>query len=189
MTKGLHRLERGWIVAALVLFSLCAFPWLDLPGPEQDELYFIPVLEPYAYGPTLYSWSWGETEIPVMIVSYAGALKAWLMAGVLAVFPPTMATVRAFGVILGLLTIALTACFLRRHYSAFTTVSATLLLATSASFIHTMRMDWGPVALMQLLKMAALVLLAVWITGRKPLWLAAGMFVFGLAIWDKANFV
>ena len=51
MTKGLHRLERGWIVAALVLFSLCAFPWLDLPGPEQDELYFIPVLEPYAYGP------------------------------------------------------------------------------------------------------------------------------------------
>ena len=189
MTKGLHRLERGWIVAALVLFSLCAFPWLDLPGPEQDELYFIPVLEPYAYGPTLYSWSWGETEIPVMIVSYAGALKAWLMAGVLAVFPPTMVTVRAFGVILGLLTIALTACFLRRHYSAFTTVSATLLLATSASFIHTMRMDWGPVALMQFLKMAALVLLAVWVTGRKPLWLAAGMFVFGLAIWDKANFI
>ena len=55
--------------------------------------------------------------------------------------------------------------------------------------MHTIRIDWGPVALMHLLKMAGLLLLSVWVSTARIGWLAAGMFVFGVALWDKANFV
>ena len=68
-------------------------------------------------------------------------------------------------------------------------MGAVLLLATDTSFIHTIRIDWGPVALMHFLKMAGLLLLSVWVSTTRPAWLAAGMFVFGIALWDKANFI
>ena len=185
----LNRREQIWLAAGLSLFALCSFPWLSLPGPYHDELLFVPVLEPFTYGSTLYSWRVADTEIPIMIMSYVGALKALLMKAIFVVCPPTMATVRGSALLLGMATVWLTLIFVRRHYSSVVAVAATLLLATDPSFIHTIRIDWGPVALMQFLKMAGLVLISGWlVSGRLRLWIA-GMFVFGLAVWDKATFV
>ena len=185
----LNRHEQLWLLAGLLLFALCSFPWLALPGLYQDELYFIPVLEPFDFESPLYSWTVAGTELPMMIVSYAGALKALLMKVAFAVCPPTVATVRGSALLLGMGTLCFTLVFLRRHYSTAVAVAATLLLATDPSFIHTIRIDWGPVALMQFLKMAGLAFISGWlVSGRLALWIA-GMFVFGLAVWDKATFV
>ena len=185
----LNRHEQLWLLAGLLLFALCSFPWLALPGLYQDELYFIPVLEPFDFESPLYSWTVAGTELPMMIVSYAGALKALLMKVAFAVCPPTVATVRGSALLLGMGTLCFTLVFLRRHYSIAVAVAATLLLATDPSFIHTIRIDWGPVALMQFLKMAGLAFISGWlVSGRLALWIA-GMFVFGLAVWDKATFV
>ena len=125
----------------------------------------------------------------MMIVSYAGALKALLMKVAFALCPPTVATVRGSALLLGMGTLCFTLVFLRRYYSSTVAVAATLLLATDPSFIHTIRIDWGPVALMQFLKMAGFALISGWlVSGRLALWIA-GMFTFGLALWDKATFV
>ena len=185
----LNRHEQLWLLAGLLLFALCSFPWLALPGPYQDELYFIPVLEPFDFESPLYSWTVAGTELPMMIVSYAGALKALLMKVAFALCPPTVATVRGSALLLGMGTLCFTLVFLRRYYSSTVAVAATLLLATDPSFIHTIRIDWGPVALMQFLKMAGFALISGWlVSGRLALWIA-GMFTFGLALWDKATFV
>ena len=178
-----------WLFIALFLFALCSFPWLSLPGAYADELYFVPVIEPFAFGSAHYSWTVGGTEIPIMIMSYVGALKALLIKVVFALCPHTIATVRASALLLGLATLCLTFTLLRRYYSPAIVIATTLLLATDASFIHTIRIDWGPVALMQILKMGGLALISAWlVSGRLRLWIAA-MFIFGLALWDKATFV
>lgn len=187
--RGLTFPEWGWVALSLCLFSVCAFPWLSLPGPYQDELLSLFVVEPFAFGSALYSWEWGDTQIPIMVMSYWGGLKAILLQWYFAVAPATTEGFRCFGLVLGLATIVLTALFLRRHYSSRVAMAAVLLLATDASFIHTIRIDWGPVALMHLLKAAGLLLLSVWVSTTRVGWLAAGMFVFGVALWDKANFV
>ena len=183
--RDLTRPEWGGVALSLCLFSLCAFPGLSLPGPYQDELLSILVVEPFAFGSALYSWEWGGTTIPIMMMSYWGGLKALLLQGYFAVAPATTEAFRCFGLGLGLLT----ALLLRRHYSSRVAIGALFLLATDASFIHTIRIDWGPVALMHFLKMAGLLLLSVWVSTARIGWLAAGMFVFGVALWDKANFV
>ena len=183
--RDLTRPEWGGVALSLCLFSLCAFPGLSLPGPYQDELLSLLVVEPFAFGSALYSWEWGGTTIPIMMMSYWGGLKALLLQGYFAVAPATTEAFRCFGLGLGLVT----ALLLRRHYSSRVAIGALFLLATDASFIHTIRIDWGPVALMHFLKMAGLLLLSVWVSTARIGWLAAGMFVFGVALWDKANFV
>ena len=185
----LNRREQISLLLALGLFSVCSFPWLSLPGPYQDELLFVQVLEPFAFGSTLYSWTIAGAEIPVMVMTYVGTLKTLVMKAVFALFPVTVSTVRAVALLLGAATLWLTLIFLRRHYSSAVAVVATLLLATDPSFIHTIRIDWGPVAFMQLLKMAGLALISGWLVGGNVrLWIG-GMFIFGLALWDKATFV
>ena len=185
----LNRREQISLLLALGLFSVCSFPWLSLPGPYQDELLFVQVLEPFAFGSTLYSWTIAGAEIPIMVMTYVGALKALVMNAVFTLFPVTVSTVRAFALFLGAATLWFTLIFLRRHYSSTVAVVATLLLATDPSFIHTIRVDWGPVALMQFLKMAGLALISGWVVGGNlRLWIG-GMFIFGLALWDKSTFV
>ncbi len=71
----LNRREQISLLLALGLFSVCSFPWLSLPGPYQDELLFVQVLEPFAFGSTLYSWTIAGAEIPVMVMTYVGTLK------------------------------------------------------------------------------------------------------------------
>ena len=188
MTR-LTRVEWSALLVSVLLFSISAFPYLSLPGPYQDELLYFQALEPYAYGSTLYAWSVGDVTIPLMIMSYVGGLKANLIGLTFALLPPSIETIRAFGLCLGLVIVVLLALFLRCHYTKRAAIAATLLLATDATFIHTIRVDWGPVALMQLLKAAGLLALSVWLTNRRPVWLAGGMFLFGMALWDKANFI
>lgn len=186
--------SRAWSVVALllvcVLYLVLACLHLREPGLQYDEVLFANAAlgsEDPAF--LTYHISLGSVKIPLMLMRYIGAVKAFVYAPILAVFPRSPATIRLPVILAGLLALVATYFFVARVFDCRTALIAALLLATDPSYIFHIRLDWGPVALMLLLKMASLCCLVRFArTGRVPL-LAAGAFFLGLGFYDKANFV
>ncbi|MBI3693505.1 MAG: glycosyltransferase family 39 protein, partial [Acidobacteria bacterium] len=131
----------------------------------------------------------GRRKLPVMLFSYVGALRGWLFRLWFLVVPMGVPGHRAFGIVLGLATLWMTYRFVLRFYGRPVALLTTALFSTDPSFTHTMRLDWGLVSLMHVFKMGGLCLLARWLQSRSRASLAGGMFLFGLGLWDKANFI
>jgi hypothetical protein len=183
------RRETIALAASLLVFLFFSTAWIRLPGPQQDELLHYPVISRTPGQPIEFAVKIHHHSYPLMIMSYVGALKGWLLKAWFLAVPRGVAGYRALGILLGLLTIWLIFRLARRYYGPGVAVLATILAATDPSIIHTTRLDFGPVAMMQFLKMSALALLSRWLDGGSPRALAGSLFVFGLALWDKANFI
>jgi hypothetical protein len=179
------RAETGVVAACLVVFLFFATAWLHLPGPQMDEFLHVPVLLPSLRSTTLYYLSFGQFTVPLMVMSYVGALKGWLLRFWFLIVPMGVSGYRLLGITAGAITLLLAWRFTRRFWGRPVSLLLLALLASDPSFVHTTRLDYGPVALMQLLKMGALCLLIR--DSRRAL--ASGFFLLGLAVWDKANFV
>ena len=80
---------RGALAAILVLFIATALLFVSRPGIEADEALV-------ANG-ALYSWH----SIPLMLMSYLGALKSWFYIGLFAVVKPGAVSLRLPTVLLG----------------------------------------------------------------------------------------
>lgn len=182
-------MSRLIVAASLALFLLFAAAWIHLPGPQHDELLHVPVLKPEWRASALYSVQIAGHTLPVMIMSYNGTLKGWLLSLWFLLAPLSVPGYRAFGVAVGAVTVWLVWRFARRYWGEPVALLATGLLATDPSFVQTIRLDYGPVALAHFCKMAGLWQLSRWLDGGSRLRLAAGMFLFGLGVWDKANFI
>jgi 4-amino-4-deoxy-L-arabinose transferase-like glycosyltransferase len=166
---------------------LCAgaafVPWLGL---ENDEALFGTGLYQTA-GLTYGRWVFGH-RVPVMLMSYLGALKTWLYALVFHFWTPCSYSIRMPMVIAGAANVWLLFALLRRLSSVRAAVLGAVLLATDASFLLTTTFDWGPVALQHLLLTAGVLLLVVFCQESRLSALAAGCFCLGLGLWDKALF-
>jgi hypothetical protein len=75
--------------------------------------------------------------------------------------------------------------FLRATVGARAAVIGCAILAADSQYLLTTVFDWGPVAFQHLLIGAGLLLLVKFHRSANSLWLAAGFFFFGLAVWDK----
>jgi len=173
----------------LVLYVAISAAWIHLPGPQQDELLHLPVLSPVLRPGALDSLHLGGRTIPLMIMSYVGALKGWLLWLWFRVVPEGVVGHRAFGILLGAVTLWMTFWFVSRYWSRAVALLSLALISTDPSFVHSIRLDYGPVALMHFLKMAGLCLLSRWVATNSRILLASAMFLFGLGLWDKANFI
>jgi 4-amino-4-deoxy-L-arabinose transferase-like glycosyltransferase len=156
-------------------------------GIQNDEALFGAALyEPS--GLEYHRWFFGY-KIPVMLMTYLGALKAWVYAGVFRIWEPGPASIRIPALAIGTLAVWLFYLLLRRISSARAAVAGCVLLATDTSYLLTAVFDWGPVALQHLLLVGGVLLLAVF--AQKGGWqaLAGGCFLLGAGLWDKALFV
>lgn len=176
-----------WLIPAIsclffVLAGLALIPW---PGLQNDELFFAgPIYDPNA---AFYYAKLGAIRIPLMVVSYTGALKTWLYAALLTVIEPSPWTIRIPVLLAGAVTIWLTWSWMRRAGSGIRAAAiATVLLATDTSYLLTSTFDWGPVVLQHLLLMSGLAALQIWISRESRAALAAAFFFWGLGLWDKA---
>ncbi len=147
--------------------------WLDLQGIQADEALFANSM-------------YGEGD-PLMLMSYLGALKSWLYRPIFALWPPSAASLRLPVLLAGALTIGLVFVLLRGVSGVRAGLIAAALLATDATFLFTTRCDWGPVALQHLLLVGAVFLIWRFSQDQRMLSLAAGFFLLGLALWDKAT--
>lgn len=170
-------------IAGLFYF-IAALIFIPYPGLQNDELFFSgPIYYPET---TFYQIVLGSTKIPLMVMSYSGALKTWLYMLLFKVFEPGVWSVRVPVALMGVGTIWLTWVWVRRIAGTRAAIIATALLATDTLFLLTDIFDWGPVAIQHLLLMAGLVAIQRWVATSSKKLLALGFFLWGLGIWDKA---
>jgi 4-amino-4-deoxy-L-arabinose transferase-like glycosyltransferase len=160
---------------------------MRMPGIEVDEALIANGI--YERGAALYSWHFGGFEIPLMILSYLGALKTWIYNGIFAVWKPSPLSLRLPAMLAGAVAIWLFFVFLDRVAGRRAAWIGAVLLATDTSFVLGEAIDFGPVALHHLLKLSALVLLLRYHARRRAIDLAFAFCLLGLGIWDKAIFV
>jgi hypothetical protein len=176
----MSRLRIPWLAAAAFL----ALGWAFVPrlGVEADEAIAGAGIYPGA-NPWFSVRLFGG-EIPLMLLSYLGALKAWILNLVFLMTPPSAVSLRLPWLAAGAASIVLFARFAAGLAGPRAALFATLLLATDTTYLLTTAIDWGPTALHQFLKMAALALLL----RPSPRRIFAAFLLFGLALWDKALF-
>lgn len=187
------RVAVGLALLFCLLFLLEGLALLPYPGLQTDEVLFGSVIyEPRTLEGSVQVF---QRKIPLMLMSYLGSLKALLYAGLFKVWPPSPWSVRVPVIVAGAAAVWLFFLLLRDTLGLRAALAGAALLATDTIYLLTTVFDWGPVALQHLLMLGGMVLLArFYVTaasGGRPrrLLLAAGFFLFGLGLWDKALFV
>jgi 4-amino-4-deoxy-L-arabinose transferase-like glycosyltransferase len=178
-------MTRALAIALCVVFFLAGLSLIPLLGIQNDEALFAYGVFPPRAG--AYMLHLGAIEVPLMMMSYVGALKSWIYLPVFALFGTGVWSVRVPMLLAGAVGVWLFYLFLRRVAGERAAVAGCALLAVDASYLLTATFDWGPVALQHLLVVGGLVLLARFWQQRQEWALAAGFLVFGLALWDKAS--
>lgn len=171
-----------WVL--LFLMSGCLLvPWA---GFQNDEALFASgIYDRVGIAGTVRVF---HRDLSLMLMSYLGALKSWLYAPYLQVFPVSVWSVRLPVVIFGAATLWLLHRLLWRVSGPLAAAFCGALLATDPSFVVTTAFDWGPVALQHLLGIAGLTALVVFAQQQRDRYLAAGFAALGLGLWDKALF-
>ena len=167
---------RGALAAILLLFIGTAMLFVSRPGIEADEA--------LVANPAIYYWH----HIPMMLMSYMGALKAWFYIALFSVVRPGAVSLRTPTVLFGAAAILLFFLLLDRTIGRRAAWIGALLLATDSMFAILEAIDFGPNALHFLLKLGAMLLLVSF--DRTGSWrtLAAAFFLLGLGLWDKTIF-
>ena len=180
-----HKLP-AWLAPAfsVLAFFLTGLALIPYPGMQNDELFFSGPL--YFADASSYRIEIGAMKIPIMVMSYSGALKTWLYAALFQFFEPNEWSVRVPVLLLGMATIWLTWAWTRRLAGNGAASIAAILLASDAIFLMTNTFDWGPVALQHILLMGGLVAFERWLRIVNLRWLALAFFLWGLGMWDKA---
>jgi hypothetical protein len=180
-----------WTVCALIAVALAfvAAGMLFVPrlGIEADEALIANGI--YDHGDPWYSWKFADAELPIMLISYLGALKTWFYNGVFLFTPPRPIVLRLPMLLLAAGSLWLFFELLDRTMNRRAAWIGTLLLATDTSYLLLNTADYGPVTLQFVFKLAALVLLVRFHKGGSKQALAGAFFLFGLGLWDKAVFV
>lgn len=179
--------QRFWGGATCgLVFLLLGCVFVNYPGLQQDEtLFAAPLFRDWSF----YSISFGRARIPLMHMSYVGALKTWLYSPLVQLWAPTPALLRVPAVLIGAVTILLFGALLERAHGRRAAWIGCVLLASDPIFLLTTTFDWGPVALQHLLMTAAMLLAVQWYQRANDRWVIAAAFCCGLAFWDKAVFV
>jgi len=178
---------RAGLAGVGLLFIATAMLFVPNLGIEADEALIGNGI--YEGGAPWYSWKFGGYEVPVMLISYLGALKTWLYSALFAIWAPGPLSLRLPMFLVGAATIWLFFAFLDRAVGRRAAWIGTVLLATDTSFVLLEMSDFGPCVFQLFLKLGALLLLLRFHCEGSPRALAGAFFLLGLALWDKAVFL
>src|SRR5206468_5379110 len=97
--------------------------------------------------------------IPVMVISYLGAFKAWLYQPILRYLEITPLVLRLPLLLVGCASVWLTFAVLDRIGGRRAAIGGSLLLATDAAFIIATSYDFGPIVFLHFFLLAGILLL------------------------------
>ncbi len=179
------------ILSAVFLFVVLSCLFIPYAGIQADEAIFVSGIFGRIGIADLVSirTPFLKIELPLMLMSYLGALKAWLYGILFKVLTPSAVSVRVPVILAAAATVFLFAGLLRRIAGRRAAILGCVLLATDTNFLLTSCYDWGPVVLQHLLLVAGLLATLEFYHTRRLGRLGLAGFLFGLAIWDKALFV
>ena len=184
-----RRVRLAFALAALLcaIFFAAGHPYIRLVGVQEDESQFTTgILQPLVGRKFV---GIGGELYPMMIATYAGALKALAYIPIFAVFPPDAPALRMPMLLAGTVTVFLFFLFFRMVMGDFLALLATAMLVVDPLFISHTVLDFGITTVQHLLMAAALPLFVLYHRKRRPHLLAAACFLCGLALWDKTTFV
>jgi hypothetical protein len=177
---------RAALVAIALGFIATAMLFVPRLGIEADEAIVGNGI--YERGAPWYSWHFGDSELPIMMISYLGALKTWFYNLLFLVVHPRPVPLRLPMVLIAAVTLGLFFALLDRAVGRRAAWIGTLLLATDSSYVLMNAADYGPVTLQFLFKLGGLLLILRFHREGSRAALAGAFFLFGLAMWDKAIF-
>jgi 4-amino-4-deoxy-L-arabinose transferase-like glycosyltransferase len=184
-----NKLSYFFLAILCVFYFIFSCLFISKPGLEYDEVLFANAALGNVDGSFItHQWKFGGITIPVMLMPYIGAVKAYLYAPIFKLFAPTATAVRLPAIIIGVITLIITYLLVIRLFTPRTALIAVCCLATDPTYIYHMRLDRGPVVLMMLFKLASLYCLVRFFQSGKRGFLAAGAFCLGLGLFDKVNF-
>src|SRR6185437_7228340 len=109
----------------------------------------------YDHGSPWFSLHFAGYELPLMMMSYYGALKTWFYNALFWIFPPRPVSLRLPMLILAAVTLLIFFRFMEETVSRRAAWIGTLLLATDTSYLLLNAADFGPVTLQFLFKLGA----------------------------------
>jgi hypothetical protein len=174
------------VFTSLFLFVLIGFAFIPQAGIEDDEAMIVSGMygqAGIAKGIEMFGYG-----IPLMLMSYVGALKSWIYTPIFLIWEPSAVSLRVPVICFGCLTIWLFYRLLLRIAGPRAAILGCVLLSTDTLFLLTACFDWGPVVLQHLLLVAGVLCVVRFHQESRLRFFAAGFLLFGLALWDKAVF-
>lgn len=169
-----------------VLFVLLGLPFLSLTSFHVDAANELSCLYPCGWAE--FSVKIFGTDVPLMLMTYVGTIKALLFQPILRVFPATPFALRLPFLILGACSVWLFCALLEKVSGIRAAIAGTLLLVTDASFLLATSYDFGPVVFLHLFLLGGMWLLLRFHETEKPVYLALAFLLFGLGLWQKFLF-
>lgn len=127
--------------------------------------------------------------VPVLLMSYIGALKAWLFAPIFALWGVTVETIRVPALLIMATSLYVYGRLAGALFGRFLGLVLLVLLATDPPLFFASRIDLGPNAIMSLAKALALLLFFAWLRRPTNARLVGLLVCLALGVFDKLNFV
>jgi hypothetical protein len=128
-------------------------------------------------------------DIPIMLMSYIGALKSWLYYPIFKIFGVSAYSIRIPMILCGCLSILLVKEITTRHFNPRIAAIVMVLLAADSSFVTQTRVDQGPIVLALLISLGCMHYFVKMLTEVRSIYLWT---IFGLClagIFNKLNFI
>jgi Dolichyl-phosphate-mannose-protein mannosyltransferase len=178
-----HLLAAYLLVAlALAYFAVMATRQIALPGLNVDEVLGV---RPALGGPVARR----ILGIPVLNISYIGALKSYIYFPIFTLFGASAETIRLPTIIISLLTLIVAFKLARLHFRPLYGALLVLLMAFEPIFILMSKADYGPIVLMMFFKMLVLYFFFRFVQTWSPRYLWGVAICCGLGLFDKFNFI
>ena len=151
MTSGrpsevsMHRLPDGLAVAAACVFVFLAAYRIEVPGLYMDEVDFVNAAQG-APDNTMIHMRLGS--VPLFIMAYLGALKAWIYAPIFRLFGVSALTIRLPVILIAAVTLLIFYRAMREKLGAVWAAIAIWIMAVDPANLFPSRLDWGPTVLM-----------------------------------------
>ena len=197
MTRTNVRWQTGFLVLILAMaYVLLAGRAIWLPGIYYDEMFqVVPAIAtvkggvngPFTQveGSVIHV---GGHPFPLLLLPYLGSIEAGILVPIFAMAGVSVPVIRYTFIALGAISVVLTFLCIRDLYDSKVAVLNTLFLLTDPSYLFSTRIDNGPIAIMMICKMGALLLLSRWWRRRERGYLWAALFLCGVGVYDKLNF-
>ena len=181
------------VVIAVLAAAFCviATRHLDAPGLYYDEaLFYPPAAKLYVDCGIEASVKYQIGCVPIILQPpYLGALKSWLYAGLFLVVDPSPLTVRLPMVLLQFASIIILFLVWAPRMGWPYGILLFAILCTDTIGIFHARIDWGPYAIANFFKVAALCAAITWVETKRPSMLALAGSSMVLGLYDKLNFL
>ncbi len=174
------------LVFCCLYFVIAGLLLIPYPGFQHDEVVFAEPI--FQRGISFYARGLGHRYLPLMINSYAGALKTWIYWPILKIWHPSPFSLRVPALLIAALSIVLFWPIMVRAGGKRAAAIATVLLATDSMYLMTSVFDWGPCALQHIFLVAVMLAFIRYDETGRPGLLALGSLLAGLALWEKALF-